>query len=60
MIPIGRKWLSAETPYLMQSGDANLRGWAIIQFQRTFAKYCATVKEMSSANSFNYCRRTHF
>jgi hypothetical protein len=29
----------------MQSGDANLRGWAIIQFQRTFAEYCVVTKE---------------
>ena len=30
---------------LMQSGDANLRGWAIIQFKRFFAEYCAVTKE---------------
>ena len=30
---------------LTQSGDSNVRGWAIIQFKRTFAEYCATTKE---------------
>jgi transcriptional regulator with XRE-family HTH domain len=26
---------------LLQSNDPNLRGWAIIQFRRAFAEYCA-------------------
>ncbi|MEN6385587.1 MAG: helix-turn-helix transcriptional regulator [Phycisphaerales bacterium] len=27
---------------LMQNPDSNLRGWAIVQFQRAFGEYCVT------------------
>ncbi|MEN6412828.1 MAG: helix-turn-helix transcriptional regulator [Veillonellales bacterium] len=30
---------------LMQSGDADLRGWAKIQFQNAFKEHCATLTE---------------
>ncbi|MEN6412320.1 MAG: helix-turn-helix transcriptional regulator [Veillonellales bacterium] len=30
---------------LMESGDQNLRGWAIIQFEEAFKKQCAAAEE---------------